>query len=160
MNTNSFQIRQMQEKDLQPVYLLVQDTLQISYQNIYPVEAIEFFKEYHQEKNILKDSKSGYTLVAESNGKILGTGTLLETNIRRVFIHPSHQHQGLGKSIFKHLEKRATQNKLSSLDLSSSLTAKGFWESLGFTIFKEFSLPVANGQKLDYYEMTKRLPEF
>jgi citrate lyase synthetase len=147
----------MREIDLQSVYRLVQETLEISYHAIYPIEAIQFFKEYHQEKNVLKDFQSGYTVVAESGGNILGTGTLLGTNIRRVFIHPAHQGQGMGRSIYHHLEKRAVQNKLPGLDLSSSLKAKEFWESLGFTIFKEFSLPVANGQKLDYFEMIKNL---
>ncbi|MFH0847648.1 MAG: GNAT family N-acetyltransferase [Chloroflexota bacterium] len=155
--TQDIQIIQMTEADLQSVYELVQNTIQVSYYKVYPVEAIEFFKNHHRKENILNDSIAGYTAIAESNGQILGTGTLLGTNVRRVFVNPTHQHKGIGKLIVYELERKAELEGLFTLDLSSSLVSRQFWESVGFVLSKEDFLPVRNGKKLLFYEMVKTM---
>ena len=73
----------------------------------------------------------GYIVIAESNGEILGTGTLLGTNVRRVYVNPSHQHEGIGKLIVAELERRALGL---NLDLAASLISRQFWESCGYQI--------------------------
>lgn len=151
------EIRQLERADLPPVYALIQDTLQTSYHGIYPVEAIEFFKIYHQKENIWNDASSGYTAIVESAGKIVGTGTLLGTNIRRVFVDSLLQHRGIGKLIVQELEQKAVLEKLQILDLESSLVSRQFWESLGFILQKEDYVPVRNGQKLVFYRMVKTM---
>ena len=156
MNQN-IRLRKMKKADLQSVYILVQNTLQVTYAAVYPPEAIEFFKNYHNQENILKDAASGYTIVAESDGQILGTGTLLGTNVRRVYIRPEHQRQGIGKLIVKELERKAQLLRLEKLDLSASLKSRSFWEAMGFVLAAEFAIPVANDKELIYYEMTKTL---
>jgi GNAT superfamily N-acetyltransferase len=147
----------MKEADLQSVYVLIQDTIQISYHKVYPVEAIEFFKNYHSKETFWNDTISGYTAIAESNGEVVGTGILLGTNIRRVFVNPIHQHKGIGKLIAQELERKAVFEKLAVLDLASSLVSRQFWESLGFIFQKEDYIPVQNGKKLLFYRMSKTL---
>lgn len=156
-NNLNYQIRQMKESDLLSVYDLVQSTIQVSYLEVYPTEAIEFFKNYHEKDNILKDAITGYTIIVQSGGEIIATGTLIGTNIRRVFVRPNFQNQGIGKSVVKRLEEKASLDKLSTLDLSASLISRHFWESLGFTFLRENFLPVPNGKKLIFYEMEKHL---
>ena len=147
----------MKKSDLQSVYELVQKTIQVSYADVYPPEAIEFFKNYHNQDDILKDAVSGYSIVAESDGLILGTGTLLEMNVRRVYIDPQHQHRGIGQLIVKKLEQKAKSERLEKLDLSASLKSRRFWEAMGFVFVAEYFIPVANDKKLIYYEMAKTL---
>ena len=65
----NMRLRKMKKADLQSVFKLVQDTLQVTYAAVYPPEAIEFFKNYHNRENILKNA-SGYTIVAEYDGQI------------------------------------------------------------------------------------------
>ena len=72
----NIRLRPMTKTDLQAVYDLVQTTIQVSYGDIYPPEAIVFFRTYHSQENIVKDLKAGYILVAESDGQTVGTGTL------------------------------------------------------------------------------------
>jgi len=151
------QIRPMKQADLQSVYVLIQNTIQLSYHKVYPVEAIEFFKNYHTKESIWNDAIEGYTAIAESNSKILGMGTLLSTSIRRVFVDPLHQHKGIGKFIVQELERKAVSEKLPALDLDSSLISRQFWESLGFILQKEDFIPVRNGKKLIFYRMAKTL---
>jgi len=94
----NIRLRQMKTTDLEAVYELVQQTIEVSYADVYPPEAIEFFKNHHCQENIMKDIERGYIVVAESGGLLLGTGTIIETSIRRVFINPEYQHQGIGKN--------------------------------------------------------------
>jgi putative acetyltransferase len=150
-------IREFIEPDLQAVKQLVDRTIDISYADAYPDEAIAFFKEYHSETHILDDAKNGYTIVLEADGGIIGTGTLAGTTIGRVFVDPSYQHQGLGKAIMRRLEEKALANGVETLDLSASLVAKPFYDSLGYTTQEERAIPVENDRKLRYYAMVKRI---
>jgi len=148
-------IRQFREEDLPAVHRLIIETINVSYHDVYPQEAIDFFKDYHDEKNILSEAAAGYTIVAEEKGAITGTGTLYGANIRRVFVSPRHQKRGIGELIARELLKKASEKNLTSLDLSASLVSRPFWEKLGFTVRGEYSLPVDNGRKLHFYEMVK-----
>jgi GNAT superfamily N-acetyltransferase len=123
-------LREFRRKDLEALKKLIYKTKDISYYNVYPEEAIEYFRGCHSEAHILGDVREGYTIILECNGKIVGTGTLLGTNIRRVFIDPSHQHKGLGKLVMHELEKQALARGINILDLSASLVSKQFYESL------------------------------
>lgn len=149
--------RKFVKKDLLSVYRLIQNTINASYGGVYPQEAVEFFKDYHNHDNILNDTTAGYTIVVESNGQIIGTGTLVDANIRRVFVDLAHQQCGIGKLITQELERKAFLKKLASLDLQSSLVSREFWESMGYVIQEERFIPVRNNQKLRFYEMTKTL---
>ena len=153
----NIKLRQMKTTDLAAVYALVQNVIEVSYADVYPPEAIEFFKNHHSEENILQDIARGYIVMAESNGQLLGTGTIIGTSIRRVFINSEYQRHGIGKIIAEKLERKARANGLAKLDLSASLKSRQFWEAMGFVSTGEFALPVANGQKLIFYEMTKTL---
>jgi len=157
LKNKDIEIRRFNKKDLPAVYRMIQDTIAVCYSGFYPPEAIEFFKDYHNKENIIKDAAAGYTIVAECNGEIVGTGTLLDTNIRRVYINPLYQRQGIGKTITQRLEKKAFTMGLSNLDLEGSLNSRVFWESQGFTIQEEAFLSVRNGKKLIYFTMGKEI---
>ena len=150
-------MREFGRDDLQAVKRLIHKTIDISYHEVYPEEAIECFKDYHSEKHILNDARDGYTIILQANGKIIGTGTLLGTNIRRVFIDPSYQHKGFGKLVMYQLEERAAREEICVLDLSSSLVSKRLYDSLGYVTKKRDYIQVRNGQKLVYYAMVKTL---
>jgi hypothetical protein len=57
--------------------------------------------------------------------------------------------------MMKALYRQATRLGLKSLDLSSSLGARRFYESQGFALKEACSLALGGGQRLDYYEMVK-----
>lgn len=151
------EIKEFNESDLEPVYNLIQNTIDISYCQVYPREAIEFFKEWHSKERILNDAVAGYTIVTRHNNEILGTGTLLDTNIRRVFVSPFNQRTGIGKQIVYNLENKATVEKLLSVELEASLVSKQFWESFGFFVEREDFVTVRNDRKLHYFKMVKTM---
>ncbi len=86
-----------------------------------------------------------------------GRGTLLETDVRRVYISPLHQHTGIGKLIMNEIVKKALNDKVPGLDLGASLVSRRFWASLGFEVVKEDFVPIKNNQKLHFYRMVKSL---
>ena len=151
------QVRRFADGDVDDVKLLVYQTIHACYPAAYPKEAIELFKQYHSEQHILQNARDGYTIVLEAHGNIIGTGTLLGTNVRRVFVHPRFQRKGFGKLIMRKLEERAAGQGIGVLDLSSSLVSKRFYDDLGYVTEKQDYIPVANGKRLIYYAMVKTL---
>lgn len=145
------------EKDLEAVHRLVQKTIAISYAPVYPVEVIRFFEDHHSLENIRNEASNEYTLVAERDGEIIGTGALKAAYVHRVFVNTLYQHNGAGKLIYTALEKQALSRQVPVLELSSSLVSRQFWEARGFIIAQEHFAPMPNGQTLHYYQMTKSL---
>ena len=150
-------IRRFHDDDLPNVYELVHRTIDISYPPDYSARVIELFKEFHSRENILEDTKSGCTLVALHEGEIVGTGTLLDAHIRRVFVNPSFQGRGIGTLIANELEKIASSNNETALNLAAALGSRNFWESCGFTVQEEIFAPARKDIVIHYYTMEKPL---
>lgn len=152
-----YDIKEYSIDDLDDLYRLVQETIATSYSVVYPPEAVDAFVKYHSRDQMQRDAEEGYTVILRVDDKIIGTGTLLETSIKRVFIHPSYQGKGYGKVVMTMLEKKAVAQGVSTLDLAASLVSKQFYNSLGYTGDKKDFVPVGNGEKLFFYPMTKTL---
>ena len=138
------------------VVSLIRHVVDVSYKDAYPAGALNLYKEFHSRDNILNDAENGYCVIAENAGKIVGTGTLLENGIRRVYIDPSYQKSGIGSEIYRELEKRALQIGLSRLGLGASVIAREFWESVGFVFEEEVDIS-AGDEQLKFYMMSKSL---
>ncbi|MGQ9514475.1 MAG: GNAT family N-acetyltransferase [Thermoproteota archaeon] len=93
--------------------------------------------DHHSKERILSDAGDGYTVVLELEGKNIGTGTLLGNEILVVFVHPSYQRKGFGKSIMHVLVERVLINGVNSLALELLSLSKKFYDSLNYTTLKE-----------------------
>lgn len=153
---NDIQIREFKRDDLDMVFQLIHHVVDTSYKDAYPAGALKLYKEFHSRDNILNDAEGGYCVIAVNDGQIVGTGTLLEDGIRRVYIDPSYQNYGIGKGIYRELEEKALQTGLSRLGLGASVIAREFWESVGFVFEEEVDIPVGDEQ-LKFYMMSKSL---
>jgi GNAT superfamily N-acetyltransferase len=138
---------------------LVNETIDTCYFHIYPQEAIDYFKDYHNRKNIVNDILEGHCLILTSGDKFIGTGTLLGPNARRVFVKPAYQNMGLGKRIMHGLEEKAVEKGVRIIDLDASLVAYPFYRALGYETQAEYVIPVKNGQNLKYYKMVKKIED-
>jgi GNAT superfamily N-acetyltransferase len=150
-------IRKFTPSDLDTVRALIQRTIDVCYSGIYPEEAVWFFKAWHCDDNILRDAKEGYTILLEKDRRIIGTGTIVSNEIKRVFVEPEFQKHGFGKLIMQRLEEKALSAGISIVDLSASLPSKKFYDSLGYVTLEETFIEVENGKKLDFYRMEKSL---
>ncbi len=150
-------MRKFKLSDLDTVRDLIHKTIDINYLPFYNAEAIKYFKDYHNIKNILKAAKEGYTVVLEKGNRIIGTATLIDNYITRVFVNPKFQKQGFGKLLMQKLETKALVAGTRLVKLDSSLPAKKFYDSLGYKTIRKTFVKVENGKKLDYYKMKKLL---
>ena len=154
--TQNIHIREFNKEDLDRVITLIHHVVETSYKDVYPANALKLYKEFHSRENILNDAENGYCVIAENGGRIIGTGTLLDDGIRRVYIDPSYQKNGIGTGIYRELEKKALQTGLSRLGLGASVIAREFWESVGFVFEEEVDIP-AGDEQLKFYMMSKSL---
>lgn len=150
-------MRTAKPEDVEILKRLIYKTIDACYSGIYPCEAIDYFKDYHNTENILKDILKGHCLILTCGREMIGTGTLLGSNARRVFIKPLYQKMGLGKKIMLGLEEKAVEEKVRIIDLDASLVAYPFYRTLGYQTQAEEVIPVKNGQNLRYYKMVKNL---
>ena len=152
-----YNIRQFHISEVGAVCELIHHTIDVSYCPVYPPRAVQFFKEYHSEAKIIERFTEGEILVAETDGKLIGTGTIVGVDIFGVFVHPDFQHQGLGKALMKELEEKAITNGISEIALNASLPSKRFYENLGYELVEEHIKDVGEGQQLHYWEAKKTL---
>src|SRR3954452_2023348 len=92
-------IRRVRESDLDQLVRLIRETIGISYAEVYPPRAVQFFNDFHSEKKIADRSKTGTTLVIEEDGELVATGSLVGGEILAVFVHPRLQKGGRGKAL-------------------------------------------------------------
>ena len=70
--------------------------------------------------------------VCQMGERIVGTIALGGDRLRSLFVEPGLQQTGIGARLVAHLEAHALKVGVTELKLSSSLTARGFYERLGY----------------------------
>ncbi|MGA9189948.1 MAG: GNAT family N-acetyltransferase [Methanosarcina sp.] len=121
--TEEIIMRIAESQDVESLRELIHKTIDKCYFFVYPQEAIDYFKDYHNRTNILNDIFEGHCLILACRQELIGTGTLLGSNARRVFVKPEYQKMGLGKRIMDGLEEKAMENGVRIMDLDASLVA-------------------------------------
>lgn len=150
-------IREFKKSDLSYIKNLIYKTIDVCYRGVYCAEAVQFFKDWHNDEKILKNAKEGYTIILDENSRIVGTGTIVGDEIMRVFVDPAFQKCGFGKVIMQKLEDAALSNGIEAVKLDASIPSKNFYDSLGYVTLKETFLELENNERLDYYKMQKSL---
>ena len=110
-HSDDVRIRRFREPDLCQLVRLISETIGISYAEVYPPRAVQFFKDFHSEKKIADRSKTGTTLVVEEDGELVATGSLVDGEILAVFVHPRLQKGGRGKALMKALDPRERRGR-------------------------------------------------
>ena len=151
------QLRGFQPSDPDPVKAVIDLTIDACYTGLYSPGAVAYFKDYHSLDRILSDAETGRTLVAEVNGRIAATGTLVKAHILRVFVLPEVQGLGIGRRIMEALEGIAAGQGLPEVSLDISLPSLGFYKALGYRVVEEARIDVGEGEYLDYFKAVKRL---
>jgi GNAT superfamily N-acetyltransferase len=70
--------------------------------------------------------------VCQAGGRMIGTIGLGGDKLHSLFVEPSLQKAGIGARLVAHLDAHARRAGVAELQLSSSLTARGFYERLGY----------------------------
>lgn len=138
------------------VHNLVQETIQTIYPNYYLKEIVDFFSQLHALDNIKQDINHQKVNLFFDEDEVIGTGTLEENHITRVFVLPKCQRKGYGQWIMQQLEQQiAKQYKKVYLD--ASLPATQFYEKIGYKTVKHEVWHCENHKILVYDVMEKDL---
>ena len=84
--------------------------------------------------------EAAYTLVVESERRVLAVGCLSEGEIKRLYVDPSVQRAGVGRALVAAFEEEATRQCRKSIHVDASPSSVGFYERLGFTALREDTL--------------------
>lgn len=70
--------------------------------------------------------------VAIVRNRIVATASLDQDVVRSVFVEPAYQGKGIGRQLMKSIQSSAIAEGRNLLRVPSSITAEGFYASLGF----------------------------
>jgi putative acetyltransferase len=108
-------------------------------------------------RNWIEVCSNRFTYVADDQGMIAGFGEL-EPNghIDCFYCHKNYQRCGVGRQIYRAIEAKAVELSLSRLFTEASITAKLFFQRMGFSVVKEQEV-TRRGETFINYVMEKLL---
>ena len=100
---------------------------------------------------------SRFTYVADDDGVIAGFGELEpDGHIDCFYSHKDYQRCGVGSQIYQAIEAKAIALGLKRLTVEASITAKPFFQRMGFAIVNEQEV-ICRGERFINYVMEKWL---
>lgn len=150
------QIAQM--ADLESVLQITGDTISEVYSHYYAKGVVDFFLEHHNRENVLSDIEESIVWLLEAEDCLVGTVTIKENAINRLFVLPEYQSRGYGSQLMDFAEAKIAE-KFSRIHIDSSLAAKEMYLKRGYKEKKTCKIQAGNGDILIYDEMEKLLDD-
>ena len=158
MMSQTITIRRFQVADAETVARLFHDTVRTVNIQDYSRQQVEawapddlFFRDW------AVVCSRRYTVVAEVAGAIAGFGELeAKGQIDCFYCHKDYQGQGIGRRLYQAIEAQANSLGLSNLLVEASITARPFFERIGFKTVAEQTV-MCRGQTFTNYVMKKIL---
>jgi putative acetyltransferase len=96
--------------------------------------------------------------VADVDGEVVGVGDIrVDTKeVDFLYIHKNYIDKGIGTSLVERLEEAARESGLTALSVTSSITAKPFFERKGFVVQNEY-FKTMSGKDFKVFLMKKEL---
>ena len=135
--------------DLDTVRTITQTTIKQVYPMYYPCGAVDFFSKHHSDERIREDISKGIVYILNDGDAPVGTVSVSEDSIYRLFVLPEHQHKGFGKALLDFAEEKI----LSSYDhvkIDASFPAKRIYKLRGYIETEYNMMETDNGDFLCY----------
>jgi putative acetyltransferase len=129
-------IRAATADDVPAISALVQHTVRISNGRDYPPQTVELIVANFAPAKVGQRMAERDVFVCLQGGRIVGTIAVGAERLRSLFVYPELQGTGIGARLVAHLEAHARRIGVRELKLSSSLTARGFYERLGYRLIQ------------------------
>jgi putative acetyltransferase len=108
-------------------------------------------------RNWVEVCSNRFTYVADDEGMIAGFGELEpHSHIGCFYCHKNYQRCGVGRQIYQAIEAKAVELSMSQLFTEASITAKPFFQRMGFLVVKEQEVS-CRGETFINYAMKKLL---
>ena len=141
--------------DLSTVKYITELTISEVYPRYYPKGAVDFFIEHHNEEEILNDIKKNRVfLCSDASRNAIGTVTVKDNEICRLFVLPVHQGKGYGREMLDFAEKRIS-GQYSKIVLDASLPAKQIYLKRGYREI-EFNIITTRGNDFLCYDVMEK----
>ncbi len=147
-------IYQAKPEDLKTVTNLVHRTLKECYPSYFSQQIVTFFIHHHTEEAVKEDIVNANVFLMESDGYIVGTGTIKENEIKRLFILPQYQHNQFGSELLACLEDDIAIKEITTAQVYAHLHIYQWYQKCGYHIIAESAIDI-NGEQLPYYCMEK-----
>ena len=154
---NIVELRKLEDKLHRQALECILKTVEVSNSPDYLPSVIEYQLQTHYTMDwIRKQMQSRYFIVTLIEGKVVGTGSLDENEIKAVFVDPSYQRRGVGRAMMEELEEYARTIGLKGVLLKSSITPYDFYKRLDYRLVEKLSEEL-QGDRIVTYLMKKRL---
>lgn len=149
-------IRIAEISDLESVLQITHDTISEIYSHYYAEGVVKFFLEHHSREHVISDIENEIVWLLEEDGRMIGTVTIKENAVNRLFVLPQYQFHGYGSQLMDFAENKIAE-KFSHVHIDSSLAAKEMYLKRGYKEKKTCRILTDNGDILIYDEMEKRV---
>ncbi|MBC3776736.1 GNAT family N-acetyltransferase [Pseudomonas sp. SWRI99] len=126
------QIRNATNADAPAISRTIVDALRESNAQDYSSDIIDQLVQDFSPAAVLQRMTGRHVLVAAIDSRIVATASLDNNVVRSVFVDPIHQGRGIGRHLMERIQSIAMDMGLELLCVPSSITAEGFYASLGF----------------------------
>lgn len=150
------ELRLVLTRDHKLVAQMAGKTIQEVYPHYYPAGAVQFFLDFHSERQIEEALKTEQVYLLMEGDVILGTGSIRENEICRLFILPEHQGNGYGKAALDLLEEKVFKEHPRA-KVDASFPAENMYLNRGYRICSYERIKTENGDYLCYHTMEKQL---
>jgi len=148
------QIIKAQTEHFEDVKSITHKTISEIYPRYYPKGVVDFFLAHHSDENIRKDIAADMVYLIEDGKDKIGTVTVKENEINRLFVLPQYQHKGAGRQLLDFAEELIAEEYV-EIYLASSLPAKSIYTKRGYTTVECPTIVAENGDVLCYDWMKK-----
>jgi GNAT superfamily N-acetyltransferase len=136
----NFDIRLAVQADAAALSALILRTIRTTNAADYAAEEIAFACASFTAEKLAEKIAARDVFMLFSDGALAGTASYAAGILHSLFIDPSCQAKGFGALMLAHVERHALAQGADRLALSSSVSAKGFYEAFGFHVVEdEFS---------------------
>ena len=149
-------IRAAKEIDFDSVKNITQTTIWSVYPKYYPSGAVQFFSDHHSDERIKADIDARKVFLLEIDETEIGTVTVADNEINRLFVLPDFQRKGYGRELMDFAEE-IIRKKHDYIILDASLPAKQIYLKRGYVTTKYNMIETENGDYLCYDVMEKHL---
>ncbi len=127
-----FIIRPFEPRDADAVSALIGRTMRESNGRDYPLDRLQPLIDYFSPEKLRRLAQERVCLVADANGKLIGTAALDGTELATFFVLPEYQGHGIGTRLLAGIEEQARLHGITQLTVDSSLTGRAFYTRMGY----------------------------
>lgn len=150
-------VKLAQKTDFNVVKEITHTTINAIYPHYYSNGAVAFFLNHHSDENIAKDiSGNCVFLCYDLKLNVVGTVTINENEICRLFVLPQYQGNGYGKELMNFAETKIAKY-YDEIILDASLSAKSIYLKRGYKEIEFRTIKTKNNDYLCYDIMKKCL---